>query len=41
MRFVETLLLFTVILWIVPIMPLILLLSKVHEFIHRNDKEFY
>ena len=41
MRFVETLLLFIVVLWIVPIMPLILLLSKLHEYIHRNDKPNY
>jgi hypothetical protein len=41
MKTLETILLFTVVLWIVPIMPLIMLLSKVHEYIHRNDKPFY
>jgi hypothetical protein len=41
MRILEIILLCIVIILMIPVVPFLMLLSKVHEYIHRNDPWIY
>jgi hypothetical protein len=41
MRLLETILLFIIMIWVIPILPFMFLLSKIDEYRHRNDSPLY